>query len=378
MELTPTEPYDLYDGFEGLCEMQRNDALLQVVRPYVHSIICLLGLLGNILVIVTYAFYKRAKSMTDVYLLNVAVSDMLFVVALPLIIYNEQYHWVMGTWACKLLRGVYSVNLYSCMLLLACISADRYIAIVQARRSFRIRSRTLVYSRVICVAVWVLALCLSIPTFVYNEVYKDKPSEFSPNYHLENVTFLDVQEEDSTDVCYVRFETNDTARLMKILVPSTQVAVGFLLPLLVMGFCYSSIICTLLHAKNFQRHKAVRVVMAVVVVFIACHLPYNASLLYNTVVLFEQRECADEETIAMVLTVTETLAYLHCCVNPVLYAFIGVKFRNHFCKILEDLWCLGKRYIYTRRSSRVTSEMYISTRKSTEGSCNENASSFTM
>lgn len=376
MENNSNQEYFTYDDFEELCETVNNQKLEEVVRPFVHSAICVLGLLGNVLVIITYAFYKRAKSMTDVYLLNVAFSDVIFVVALPLIIYNDQYNWSMGTWACKLLRGIYSVNLYSGMLLLACISADRYIAIVMARRSFRMRSRALVYSRVICFAVWVLALGLSIPTLVYYETYGDNPQYFDYSLNLSETT-ADEDTSGGRRVCYFRFQGNETAQLMKVLVPSLQIAVGFLLPLLVMGFCYSSIVVTLLRTRNFERHKAVRVVMAVVVVFIVCHLPYNVSLLYYTVVLFELRECSHEDAIAMTLTISETLAYLHSCLNPVLYAFIGVKFRNHFRKILEDLWCIGKRYISSRRSSRVTSEFYVS-RKSTEGSINENASSFTM
>ncbi|XP_061099153.1 C-C chemokine receptor type 6-like [Conger conger] len=363
-----------YDDIEELCETVNNHRLEQVVRPYVHSAICIAGLLGNILVIITYAFYKRAKSMTDMYLLNVAFSDVLFVVTLPLIIYNEEYNWSMGTWACKLLRSIYSVNLYSGMLLLACISADRYIAIVQARKSLRIRSQALVYSRVICIAVWVLALGLSIPTFVYYETYGYKYQYIDFNFNL-NKTSADEDTLDGQKVCYFRFEGNGNAQLMKVLVPSMQVAVGFFVPLLVMGFCYSSIVTTLLPARNRQRHKAVRIIMAVVVVFIACHLPYNISLLYYTVALFKQRECGEEDTLAMVLTITETLAYLHSCLNPVLYAFLGVKFRNHFCKILEDLWCMIKRYMCSRCSSR--SESWFS-RRSTEGPINRNMSSFTM
>ncbi|KPP61543.1 hypothetical protein Z043_120344 [Scleropages formosus] len=360
-----------YDYGPSPCDMDRNRQVEQAAQLYVHSVICVLGLVGNILVIVTYTLYKRTKSMTDVYLLNVAVSDLMFVVTLPLIIYNEQYNWDMGNWACKLLRGMYSINLYSGMLLLACISGDRYISIVQARRSFRIRSRTMAYSRIICVLVWMVALGLSIPTFIYFKKYDE-------NDNIVESSELDlINSGEREAVCDFWFENNSTAPLMKIMVPSTQVAVGFFLPFLIMCFCYSSIILTLLRAKNFQRHKAVRVVVAVVVVFIACHLPYNIALLYHIVDMFRPKDCKEQEWTEVALTITESLAYLHCCLNPVLYAFIGVKFRNHFLKILEDLWCLGKRYIYSRRSSRFTSEFYVS-RKSTEGYNNENASSFTM
>ncbi|KAK6304259.1 hypothetical protein J4Q44_G00248450 [Coregonus suidteri] len=363
---TYTDGYDYDDPddneIEYICKVNLNRDMEIVIQTYVHSFICAFGLCGNALVIVTYAFYKKAKTMTDMYLLNVAVADLLFIVALPLIIYNEQHDWSMGSAVCKALRGAYSINLYSGMLLLACISGDRYISIVQARRSFGLRSRTLIYSRLICTAIWALAVALSIPTVIYNERVEET------NWLGETIT-----------VCQEQFKSNESARLMKVLVPSLQVAMGFFLPLLVMVLCYASIILTLLRAHSTQRHKAMRVVIAVVVVFIMCHLPYNVALLYHTVALFKERECKKEKVILTTLTITRSVAYLHCCLNPILYAFIGVKFRNHFRKILEDLWCLGRKYIYpSGRSSRMTSDLYIPAHRSTDGSNNENGSSFTM
>ncbi|CAJ1077793.1 C-C chemokine receptor type 6a [Xyrichtys novacula] len=343
------------------------------IELVISFIICILGFIGNSLVIVTYACYKRTKSMTDVYLLNVAIADLLFVVLLPLTVHNELTSWPMGPVACKLLRGSYSVNLYSCMLLLACISTDRYIAIVQARRSFRLRS--LQYSRIISSIVWVSAILLSIPTFMFYEWYKPTHTE---------IIFVDQEdpeeespEEESQYVCEFKFGDSTTAQTTRVAIPSIQLAIGFFLPMLIMVFCYSAVIITLMKAKNFQRHKAVRVVLVVVVVFIICHLPYNITLLYDTVNMFHEQSCESVYTLLQTQTVTKTIAYMHCCLNPVLYAFVGVKFRNHLKKIFQDLWCLGKRYIAPRRFSRTTSEMFVSTRRSMDGS-SENGSSFTM
>ncbi|XP_078131469.1 C-C chemokine receptor type 6a [Sander vitreus] len=368
--LYQSDEYD-YNYIEP-CTFQNNHSVELFVGPYVHSIICILGFIGNSLVIVTYAFYKRTKSMTDVYLLNVAIADLLFVVLLPLIVYNELSAWPMGPLACKLLRGSYSVNLYSGMLLLACISTDRYIAIVQARRSFRLRS--LAYSRVICAIVWASAVLLSVPDFYFYHWYE--PSHSVTTFLDEHNDFMNISVPPQY-VCEFRFTDNTTAFNTKMAVPSTQLAVGFILPLLVMVFCYTAIIVTLLKARNFQRHKAVRVVLAVVAVFIVCHLPYNITLLYDTANMFKLQSCDDTDILQVAKTMTQTIAYLHCCLNPVLYAFVGVKFRNHFMRIVQDLWCLGKRYIAPRRFSRVTSEIYVSTRRSVDGS-SENGSSFTM
>lgn len=355
------------------CPYSMSHSVSSALGLYVHPILCILGFVGNSLVIITYALYKKTKSMTDVYLLNVAIADLLFVLALPFLVYNERSSWSMGPVACKLLRGSYSVNLYSGMLLLACISTDRYIAIVQARRSFRLRS--LSYSRLICAVIWTFAVLVSIPTFYFYQFYQPT--------HLSPFIMVDDEEEDQTSsppqyVCELWFEDRDTALIAKVAIPSTQLAVGFFLPLFIMIFCYTSIIVTLMKAKNFQRHKAVRVVLAVVVVFIVCHLPYNLVLLCDTVKMFQLGACSASDAWKTALVVMQSVAYLHCCLNPVLYAFIGVKFRNHFRRIFQDLWCVSKKYITPRRFSRVTSEIYMSSVRRSVDVSSDTGSSFTM
>ncbi|XP_076026664.1 C-C chemokine receptor type 6 [Genypterus blacodes] len=347
------------DPGNGFCDLDP-DPVEVLTQAYLHSIICAIGLIGNLLVIVTYVFYKKAKTMTDVFLFNVALADLLFVVALPLIVYNERQDWLMGSAACKLLRSAYSINLYSGMFLLACISSDRYVAIVQARRSFGTRSRSLMYGRLICAAVWVSAAALTIPTLIYTERFEEENLGGNPSVSV---------------MCQLSFTRGETAKLMKLLVPSFQMTIGFLLPLVVMVFSYASILWTLLHAQSSQRHKAVRVVLAVVAVFVLCHLPYNVALLVHTLSLFKERSCEAEQIKLQVLSVSRTVAYLHCCLNPVLYAFIGVKFRSHFRQIMVDLWCFGKKYISsTQRSPQGTTEVCISGHKSQDFS--NNMSSF--
>lgn len=354
------------------CSHQNNHSVEQVVGPYVRSLICILGLVGNSLVIVTYAFYKRTKSMTDVFLLNVAVADLLFVAALPLIAYNEAWAWPMGTAACKILRGSYSVNLYSGMLLLACVSADRYVAIVQARRSFRLRSPA--RSCLICAAVWASALLLSVPTFYFYSWYRMSDNEMS-------VRFDDDEQENETQsddyVCEFRFQDSHLARTTKVAIPALQLTVGFFLPLLVMLLCYSAIAVTLLRARNFQRHRAVRVVLVVVAVFVGCHLPYNLTLFYDTVTMFYLQTCDTSDAVQVAKTVTQAAAHLHCCLNPLLYAFVGAKFRSHFKRIVCDLCCLGRKSWVSRRNSRITSEAFLTFRRSMDSS-NSHGSSFTM
>ncbi|XP_043925311.1 C-C chemokine receptor type 6 [Protopterus annectens] len=361
-ELNITEIYDYNDSFDFSqivppCDKGRLRTVAQSCLPTVLSLICALGLIGNGLVIVTYVFYKNSKSMTDVYLLNVAVADIFLVLTLPFwAAYHHAQTWQFGTHVCRMVKGLYDINFYCSMLLLAFISIDRYIAIVQATRSFRLRAKTFVYSRAVCAVIWCASVLVSVPTFMYSEAYCFSSNRF---------------------ICDFRYPMNN-ALVLKLVAIILPLCLGFLFPLLIMFFCYAFVIGTLLQAKNFQKHKAVRVVIAVVVVFLVCNVPYNVILLIEAIRLGKKNlTCEVEQRLTIVTYITESLAYFHCCLNPLLYAFIGVRFRNYFLRILQDLWCLSKKYITVRRSSRLSSDVF-SSKQTNEMYDSENASSFTM
>ncbi|XP_038659071.1 C-C chemokine receptor type 6a [Scyliorhinus canicula] len=348
-----TSTFD-YSDMELLCTMNDTRKFTGVFIPVLYSIITVTGIIGNGLVVLTYSYYKKVKSMTDMYLMNLAIADILFVVTLPFWATYESKGWLFTDFGCKLLKGVYSINFYSGMLLLAVISIDRYVAIVHATKSFNYRGKALVYSKIICIAIWMAGIVVSLPTFVFSETYK-----FETTKEM---------------VCDVRYPKNYSS-IGKLVAPTVQLTLGFFVPLIIMIFCYSLIINTLLQARNFQRHKAFRVVMAVVVAFVICQVPYNVMVLHET--LFKTTDCEFRKPMTILRTVTQSLAFFHCCLNPVLYAFIGVKFRFYFTKVLRDIWCLSKRYITFRHSpSRRTSETFMSRRTSDFDI--DNPSSFTM
>ncbi|XP_032264164.1 C-C chemokine receptor type 6 [Phoca vitulina] len=347
-----------FDDDTLLCSLQEVRKFSGLFVPTAYSLICVFGLLGNILVVATFAFYKKTKSMTDVYLLNMAIADILFVLTLPFwAVSHATGEWIFSNAICKLMKGIYAVNFNCGMLLLACISMDRYIAIVQATKSFRLRSRTLAHRRRICLVVWVLSVLISSWTFVFNQKYSVQGS----------------------DVCEPRYHEASNPIKWKLLMLGLQLFFGFFIPLVFMIFCYTFIVKTLVQAQNSKRHKAIRVIIAVVLVFLACQIPHNMVLLVTAVQLGRMnRSCHGQKLLGYSTNVTEVLAFLHCCLNPVLYAFIGQKFRSYFLKIVKDLWCVRRRQKVPGFScSRLYSETFTS-RQNSETVDNENASSFTM
>lgn len=358
-----TEDYPLEGQSEDfLCSLEEVREFSRLFVPVAYSLICVFGLLGNVLVVITFAFYKKAKSMTDVYLLNMAVADILSVLTLPfLAATHATKQWLFSNAMCKLVKGIHDINFYCGMLLLACISLDRYVAIVQATKSFRLRSRTLVHHRGICLAVWALSVLISVSTFVFYQKYSVQGG-LRDRY-----------------VCQPRYVGLSEPLHWKLLMLGLQLLFGFFVPLVFMMFCYLFIIRTLLHAQNSKRHRAIRVVLAVVLVFLVCQVPHNLVLLVTAANLGRMnRSCQGEKLLGYARQGTEALAFLRCCLNPVLYAFIGQKFRNYFLKIMKDLLCVRRSPKPPGFScSKLHSETFVS-RQNSETADNDNASSFTM
>ncbi|XP_072416592.1 C-C chemokine receptor type 7-like [Chiloscyllium punctatum] len=291
-----------------------------VFIPCFYSILFVSGLLRNALVVVIYVYYEKLKTVTDVYMMNLAIADLLFLCTLPFWAVDAYSEWIFGTYMCKLVNGAYTVNLYSCMLILTCVSINRYKAIVQATKMLNI-GKNILHSKLVCVGIWVLAMILALPEFILSQVQTDEPNK---------------------SVC----KMVDSSNLIKVGVKVTQMVVGFLLPFLAMTICYSVIAKTLIQANRFQKHKSLKIIIAVVVAFVICELPFNIVLLMH-ILPFNGQEtsCEDNDNLYYAIIVTESIAYVHCCLNPILYGFLGVKFRNSFLKILKDIGCISQKQL---------------------------------
>ncbi|XP_078101795.1 C-C chemokine receptor type 9-like [Sander vitreus] len=309
---TEEENYGDY-GEDLFCDRESVRAFRGRYEPPLFWIIAVLGGAGNMAVVWIYLnFRRRLKTKTDVYLLNLALADLLFLITLPLwAVEAADGAWNFGPALCKINSAVYKVNLFSGALLLTCISADRYVVIVRSAKALNSQVERRHRSRLAVAGVWLLAVLLATPELVFATVADNDSScrmVFPP--HLGNQT--------------------------KILVRALQVIFGFCVPFAVMAFCYSVIVATLLKTRSFQKHRAMRVILAVVVAFVTTQLPYNAVLVVqatqtsNMTMVCEQMKRFD--TAGQVL---KSLAYLHACLNPFLYAFVGRRFRRDVLQLLS-------------------------------------------
>ncbi|XP_077139099.1 C-X-C chemokine receptor type 6-like [Ranitomeya variabilis] len=278
--------------------------LHSLFSPIAYSVTCVLGLIGNVLVILVFVFYEKIKTLTDTFLVNLAIADILFLLTLPFLAYESAHAWVFGDFLCKIIRVTYRVNLFTSMLTLTSITFDRFISITKVTKAAKYQVTKHKWRYGVCALLWTLALLLSIPQFIYS------------NSH-------------NREQCFEEYNPP----IMEIVVVSFQMTVGFLIPLTSMVFCYSFILRTLVNARGVQKRKSMKIIVAIVVVFIATQLPHNALVL----ALALNKGFTSGSTFAITSVVMEAIAYIHACLNPVLYFFVGTKFRKNFWKMLKGL-----------------------------------------
>ncbi|XP_066495074.1 C-X-C chemokine receptor type 3-like [Tiliqua scincoides] len=342
--------YDYYNNSCGDCSSPCNiytiQAFEKVFLPIFYILIFLLGLWGNIMVLVVLLRAKESLPGTDVFIFNLALADILLVVTLPFWVTQAVHGWIFQGFLCKVVGGIFKINFYASIFFLICISIDRYLSIVCVIRMYNRRKSSLVL--LASLAVWVLCILLTVPNFIF----------LNTEYHSrQNLTS-----------CSLIFVLH-SAKVWKIGLSIFNQVVAFFLPLVAMGFCYICVILTLLHSKGFQKHKALKVIFAVVAVFFLCWTPYYlvqfVGILIDLKVLEE--DCERESQLAIAEAITTSLGFLHCCLNPILYAFVGIKFWNRFLELLQHMGCVSQEFL--KRHSRLLSHRRDSTwSESTEAS----------
>lgn len=132
-----SEGYPSFDHSMIPCTHVINGNWINTALAAVYSLVCFLAVAGNMVVMIVIIYNRRTISSTDIYLLHLAVADLLFAVTLPFWAVDAISGWVFGDAMCKIISMLQEVNFYSAILLLACISIDRYLAIVYSAQTHK-------------------------------------------------------------------------------------------------------------------------------------------------------------------------------------------------------------------------------------------------
>ncbi|XP_068561256.1 C-X-C chemokine receptor type 2-like isoform X2 [Cebidichthys violaceus] len=311
------------------------DAVSVVVAVF-YVLIFLLAIPGNLVVGLVIGLSKQPLPPSDLYLLHLAVADILLAVTLPFWATSVTKGWVFGDAMCKIVTVFQELSFYSSILFLTCISMDRYMVIVRAMETRKANRQRVSWA--VCAAVWAVGALLSLPGLL-NSAYLSETSQ--------QTTCREQYDPGSADVW----------RLVTRILRHT---LGFLVPLAVMLLCYGVTVRRLLRIRGgFQRQRAMRVIVFVVVAFLLCWTPYHLAVMVDT--FFRAKivpyRCPARMAVDQAMFGTQSLGLLHSCVNPVLYAFVGEKFRKRLGQLARKMGLLERTSVARSSRSSLSSEI---------------------
>ncbi|KAG7999539.1 C-C chemokine receptor type 1, partial [Nibea albiflora] len=307
MEVTTTDDYD-YGNETGTplpyCNRD-NDNIMGAHLSVFFYFMFFFSVCFNVLVLVIIHRFEKLTTVTNIFLLNLVVSSLIFVSSLPfLAAYMQHSSWIFGKAMCKIVRTVYYMGIYSSVLFLALLTFDRHLAVVYSLGASRMRSRR--YALASCVAVWLITSLACVKQMILHNAF---------TFRLDNKVYC---EEHTENTSYMKLREFGFY---------LQIFLFLLFPLAVIIYCYIRIAITVMSSKIVTKFKTVRLIFIIVVLFFVCWTPYNIVLLMHN---SGNHECRHLQNLGYAIHITRNLAYLYFCISPIFYTFVGRKFQELF------------------------------------------------
>ncbi|XP_072300962.1 N-arachidonyl glycine receptor [Eucyclogobius newberryi] len=303
---------------------QQGPAEHRIAALIFHSLVFIVGVVVNLTALSVFALTTKKKNSVTVYMINVALVDLLFIALLPFkITHHHLDRWPFGDVFCRVSAAL--TVFYPCMALwlFALISADRYMAIVQPKHVKELRNvpKAVVGS----VGVWLMTLGGTVP-LVFPRDDPDSGSNFTTCVKMQDIDYL----RRDNPVNFVRL------------------VFFFLLPICVMLGCYVVIVDNLIHGRTSKlkpkvKQKSVRIIVTLIVQVLVCFVPFHVCLVVR---LLE----TDTGGFHAWAVFTTYLMNLSTVLDIVLYYIVSKQFQDRVISVI-----LYRNYLRSvRRKSRHT------------------------
>ncbi|XP_033176875.1 QRFP-like peptide receptor isoform X3 [Bombus impatiens] len=327
----------------------------------VYSLTFFLGLVGNV-VIIGSTLCPRLRPLpstpTNVFLGGLATADLLLILfCIPVKVAKLfSYTWTMGLFLCKSVHYMQSVSAICSVVTLTAMSIERYYAIVHPMRAQY--TCTISQARKIVITTWVVSFLLGIP-MIFTQTHKE--------VGLRVIAYWCVRDSEFG----LLWRAHEVYMLVLVLV----------LPLTVMGYCYTAICWEIWRVMKRRYHltsrrtlnptnvdvesipmtqrqsvrnsrraqredgqteeesrtirQVVKMLVAVVVLFVICWGPI---LVDNMLTSYGYLPRIKVGTYKHLNTAFQLMAYFNSCINPIVYGFMSKHFRESFLSAACGGW----------------------------------------
>ncbi|XP_074156914.1 putative G-protein coupled receptor 34 [Sminthopsis crassicaudata] len=320
-------------GTSNAATCTMDEQLLSVVLTVFYSFIFIVGLVGNIIALYVFLGIHRKRNSIQIYLLNVAIADLLLIFCLPFrILYHVNKNiWILGVILCKTVGMLFYMNMYISIILLGLISLDRYIKI--NRSIHQHKALTTKQSIYICCTVWAVAITGFLTMII---------STLKKGGHNSTMCF--------------HYRDKHNAKGEAIF--NYIIVIVFWLIFLLLILSYIKIANYLLKISkrraNFPNsgkyHTTARNSFIVLIIFTICFVPYHAFRFIYITSQLKTPNCYWKEIFHNINEIMLVLSSFNSCLDPVMYFLMSSNIR----KIIYQL--LSRRFQGESSRSESTSE----------------------
>ncbi|XP_075042302.1 putative G-protein coupled receptor 174 [Mixophyes fleayi] len=279
-----------------------------------YTVILIPGLIGNVLALWIFYAYMRETKRAVIFMINLAIADLLQVLSLPLrIFYYLHKSWPFGRFLCMFCFYLKYVNMYASIFFLVCISVRRFLYLIYP---FNFTDRKRMCDIYISIVGWIV-VCLSCLPFPLLRI-------------------VDNSRNDSK--CFIDLPLLDIGITNSIVTVTFAELFGFVSPLVIVVYCTWRTVMSLRepHSASHdlgEKKKALKMILTCAVVFLVCFAPYHVSFPLDFLAKANKiKSCSQKKAILTLHPVALCLASMNCCLDPVIYYFTTDEFKRRLSR----------------------------------------------
>lgn len=282
--------------------------------PTVYSLFFFVGFPANCLSLyVAWVLMKRGNNLA-VYLINLSVGDLLYILTLPVWITMALEQKINDS-LCSVIAVVMFNSFYVGSGFLCCISMDRYLAIVFPLHFIRVREvRTAV---LVSATVWLVEIAVHLGLLAYTDAIRN----FSTRRMCEEPMIM----------------TSAGA-----IVAITRAVLGFLVPVLIMTFCFMQIIRSLKKSTSTvvsERRKICFLLLFLLFTYLVAFTPFQVVMFIRG--LLEPGDCSVAQNLRDVYMVFVATTTINSVLDPIIYCLISDSAKTEMKNLFK---CCGDQF----------------------------------
>nr|XP_060641814.1 urotensin-2 receptor-like [Anolis sagrei ordinatus] len=303
-----------------------NEVLVTTFLGGILATMCLIGMVGNIYTLVVVSLSRRLNGSMYVYIVNLAVADLLYLSTIPFVICTYvMKDWYFGEVGCRVLFGLDLLTMHASIFTLTVMSTERYLAVVKPLETLR---RQKVYRRAIAGSVWAASFLLTLPTMILIDLRVSSRGGVTKR------------------MCHPMWRLESYKVYLTLLFNTSILAPGLIICYLYVQLARTywrsqAVVFGHHDVKRCPKRKVLYMIFCIILTYWTCFIPF---WLWQLLSVYHHHQLAKLNSPAVVCInfLVTCLAYSNSCINPFLYTLLSKNYKEYLRSQQKNSTLLSK------------------------------------